>query len=355
MIELGTSIAGMELQHPLILASGPLSHNGAAIIRAHEAGAAAVVTKTISRVAASNPVPCIAYVDGGLLNVERWSELSPRDWIEREIPMAKAAGVHVIASLGLTAADVEALAADVERAGADLVEVVSYRASDLPDMVTAAVRRVGIPVLAKISANWADPVAVAQQAVACGAVGITAIDSVGPALRINLETRRPLMEDGWLTGPAILPVALRIVSAVAEQVRVPVVATGGVSCADHALEALIAGASAVGLCTSPLIHGLGIFRTLRRTMAQRMEALGMRDVRGMIGTARHPVSEPGTGGTKRSLGWDAERCTGCHRCIDRCPYNGRTEPQRVTEACRFCGLCVTLCPSGALYWKGEET
>ena len=87
MTDLKTSIGGLELRNPFILASGPLSYNGEAILRAHRAGAGAVVTKTISRVPATNPIPHIARVSGGLLNGEKWSDLPYERWIEREIPL----------------------------------------------------------------------------------------------------------------------------------------------------------------------------------------------------------------------------------------------------------------------------
>jgi len=83
MVDLKTSIGGLEIENPFILASGPLSHDGGAVLRAHRAGAGAVVTKTISSVPAENPVPHIAKVGNGLINGEKWSDLPYERWIER--------------------------------------------------------------------------------------------------------------------------------------------------------------------------------------------------------------------------------------------------------------------------------
>jgi len=117
--DLTTNLAGLELENPFILASGPLSYDGAAILRAYRAGAGAIVTKTISLVPATNPIPHIAQVSGGLLNTEKWSDLPYERWIEHEIPYAKEGGATVIGSVGLTPADVAVLARPISDAGRD--------------------------------------------------------------------------------------------------------------------------------------------------------------------------------------------------------------------------------------------
>jgi dihydroorotate dehydrogenase len=81
--DLCTKIAGIALGHPILLASGPLSWNADAILRATRAGAGAAVTKTIRRRATVNPIPHIAAAGDGLLNAEGWSDLDAEDWIER--------------------------------------------------------------------------------------------------------------------------------------------------------------------------------------------------------------------------------------------------------------------------------
>ena len=163
MADLTTRIGPLELGTPFVLASGPLSHDGNALLRAHRAGAGAVVTKTISREAARNPVPHIAKIGSGLLNSEKWSDLPAQAWIEEEIPRAKSGGATVIASVGLNVEEVEAIGAELAEAGADALEVCSYDASQIVPMVRAAARRVSIPILAKLSANWPDVANVARQ------------------------------------------------------------------------------------------------------------------------------------------------------------------------------------------------
>ncbi len=351
MADVRVDLAGLVLDSPLVLASGPLSWNGEAIVRARRAGASAVVTKTISRGAAGSPRPHIAALRSGLLNAERWSDLPPEQWIERELPLAKDAGATVIASVGPAPGDAAALVRALEQAGADALEVVSYEEAALPGMVRAAVRRVRIPVFAKLSANGRDLAGTAKRCAARGASAITAIDSLGPALRIDLERRRPLLgaDSAWLSGEAILPIALHAVRVVHSAAAVPIVGTGGVTNADAAIEMLLAGATAVGLCSAPLAQGLGLFARLRDEMARRLDDLGFASARDASGALCAAISEEST------LGVHMGACTRCGACVRLCPYEARRSPETVEASCRECGLCASACPTKALGWKRSGT
>jgi dihydroorotate dehydrogenase/Pyruvate/2-oxoacid:ferredoxin oxidoreductase delta subunit len=350
MSDLATTLCGMTLRTPLVLASGPLSFDGDALVRAHRAGAGAVVTKTIRRDAASNPVPHIARVSGGLLNAERWSDLSADRWIEREIPRARAAGARVIASVGLARDDVHALAKPLVEAGACALEIVSYDGGAVPAMVEEACARVSVPVFAKVSANGPNVVQVARACLASGAAAITAIDSVGPALRFDLDARQPRLGGyGWLSGRPILPMALRVVADVARATGCVIVGTGGVETADDVIEMLYAGAHAVGLCTAPLLRGVSLFGELARDLLPRLCALGFGSPDEAIGAGLAGLSE----GQMPEGGWRFVRarrsCTDCGVCVRVCPYRARRSPEEVVEAeCRGCGLCCSSCPTGSL-------
>ena len=246
---------------------------------AYAAGAAAVVTKTIGLQAAVNPTPHIWLGQrSSLLNTEKWSDLPPEQWLERELPALRDREGLLIASVGNSPADVAELAGPLARAGADLLEVVSYAAADTAPMVELAVGRAGIPVLAKVSANWPDLLDVVDRCVKAGAAGITAIDSVGPVLQINVETGRPLVSGphghAWLSGAAIKPLAVRAVADIKLRHEIPVVAVGGVMNARDVVEMLMVGATAVGVHTSPLLQGLGWFARARNELDGFLAAHG---------------------------------------------------------------------------------
>lgn len=360
MIDLKTTIGGLELENPFILAAGPLSYDGKAILRAHRAGAGAIVTKTVSSVPAENPVPHIAKVGNGLINGEKWSDLPYERWIEKEIPLAKEGGATVIASVGLSPEDVAALVRPLVRAGADAIEVVSYDGKALVPMVREATHQVDVPVFAKVSANWPDVVEVARACLESGATAITAIDSIGPALRIDPQTRTPLLGSGygWLTGQAIFPIALRIVSEIALATGAPIVGTGGIWEVDNVLEMVMAGAHAVGICSLAVLRGLKIFFTLARKLSARLDELGYHSLKEVVGVALPPLRKyewTGSGlpvvskAANASFVLNEKLCTDCGVCVRICPYRARISPHEVDPtACRLCGLCASACPTNAL-------
>lgn len=355
MADLSVSLCGHALRNPLVLASGPLSWNAESIRAAYKAGAAAVVTKTIRISPARNPVPHIAAMGRSLLNVEAWSDLPAQQWIEQELPALKERDDVLIVSTGHTPEEVKELALPLAHAGADILELVSYRAVDAAPMVAEAKRAVSIPVLIKVSANWPDLKQTVQACLQAGADGITAIDSIGPALRIDTRTRAPVLHSyGWLSGEAILPLSLCTVATLSTDLSLPggIVGTGGVTTAQHVLEMVMAGASAVGVHTAPLLQGLGWFGKTLSQLNDWLDENNLPSLTTLRGSALSSIRQmPGM--APLQFRFDAEACTKCGRCETVCAYGARhITPERVVSLdpsrCRFCGLCISVCASGAL-------
>ena len=354
MSDLSVNLCGVPLCNPLVLASGPLSWNAAGIQAAFSAGAAAVVTKTIRPQAALNPVPHIAAAGrGALLNTEGWSDLPAEQWIEQELPALAEREGALIVSLGHTPADITQLALPLVQAGADLLELVSYRAEDAPSMVKAAKQYVSLPVLIKVSANWHNLLPVVDACLQAGADGVTAIDSIGPALRIDVETGKPVLGSfAWLSGAAILPIAMRVVADICLQHEVPVVGTGGVERAEDVVAMVLAGATAVGAHTTPLLQGVNWFNKTLKRLDRWLDEQGQSHLGNLRGVTLQHLHKP-VPSTPLGFLFDKETCTQCERCVIACAYGARQlapagEMQLNSALCCSCGLCVSVCPTGAL-------
>lgn len=357
-ISLDTTFCGVKLQSPFILSSGPATYGSEGMIRAMNVGCGAVVTKTIRIHRAINPVHHIGKIsESTLINAEKWADSDRLLWYEKEIPEAVRAGAVVIGSVGHTPGEAKAIVEDVERAGAQMIELVSYTEDTLIPMLDYAKAHVNIPVICKLSGNWANAAETAVKCVEHGADGIAAIDSIGPVLSIDIVNRRPQMfsDDGfgWMSGAAIKPISLRINAQIAQSGRVPkdVYGIGGVMNARDAMEFLMVGCRAIGICSVAILKGLPYVQKMIAELAALIEKLGFFSLEEAIGSAlpNFPNKELVT---TLDFSFDPDKCTRCERCVRACPYGARTlefPAMRVDDAlCRSCGICADLCPRDAL-------
>lgn len=311
--DITTEFCGVKMQSPLILSSGPLSFAAEGLIRAHEAGAGAVVTKTIRLDRAVNPVPHIAlHNNDSLINCEKWADSDAQVWFEREIPMTKKAGAVVIASIGHTLPEAEALVKPAQDSGADFIELVSYTEDTLLPMLQATLERVTIPVICKLSGNWPDPVGTARKCLELGAAAIAAIDSIGPTLKVDIYNRRPAMGSsdgyGWMSGGAMRPIAMKINSeiarnAIADGVKdLNLYGIGGVTNAEDLVEYLMVGCKAVGVCSIAIIKGIEYYTKLCKDLSVLLKQLGFNSLTEAVGTALPNFPAPGAKENKPTKG-----------------------------------------------------
>jgi ferredoxin len=220
-------------------------------------------------------------------------------------------------------------------------------------MVAVAKAKGGLPVLIKVTANWPDLLDVVEDCLQAGADGVTAIDSVGPTLRIDVETGEPLLGSfAWLSGSAILPISLRVVAQICQRHGVPVVGTGGVGQAKEAVEMVMAGATAVGVHSQPLLRGLDWFKKTITGLDRWLEAHGHSRLADLRGVALPHLEKP-VPHIPLAFAFDEETCTRCGRCVTVCGYSAREltadgDMLLDEELCRSCGLCVNVCAPGSL-------
>ena len=347
---------GVELNSPYIIGSGPISYGAPGIIRAHNAGAGAVVTKTIRDNPAENPYPHIAKNNkNSLINAEKWADLPGEDYINKEIPEAVKAGAVVIASIGHTPEEVDNWIQGVVDAGASMVELVSYQQETMLDMVEKAVNLVNVPVIVKLSPNWPDPIGTAKASVKRGAAAITAMDSIGPVLRVDINTRRPVVAGqggrGWLTGSAIRPIAQAMVADLKNELDVPVIGLGGVIKAEDAIEMMMIGADAVGICSTLIINGIGHLTNLQENLLEFINANGYKHVSELIGLSKKYLNRQEKR-EKFRFNFNLDKCIDCQKCVIGCSYKARKlnsgKMELDNDLCRYCGYCASVCPTDAL-------
>lgn len=367
-VDISINYCGLKLQSPYILASGPLSFSAEGMIKAHEYGVGAVVTKTIRMGRAINPVNHIAKVGGGntLLNCEKWADTDKDLWCEREIPMAKEAGVTVIASVGHTLAEAKLIVKDVERAGADMIELVSYEVETMLPMLEYTLQNVNVPVICKLGGGWSNHAEVAKKCIELGASGICAIDSIGPALKIDIEKASPELQSengyGWLTGSAIRPFSVRINSEIARQNPgfTGLYGTGGCMSVDDTIEFLMVGSNAVGVCSVGILNGIEYIEKMCYGLSKRVAELGYDSLDEVVGAAlpsfrntelvtRLDFTFTANGTEEKEF---KDKCIKCNKCVKVCSYDARDLSFPImtvdSELCRDCGVCVSVCPTGAL-------
>ncbi len=333
--DISMEYCGIPLQSPYILTSGPLTYAAEGMIRGHEAGCGAVVTKTIRLGRAINPVFHIGGIGPtSLINAEKWADSERELWYEREIPMTKKAGAVVIGSVGHTPDEARAIVEDVEKAGADMIELVSYAEETLLPMLDFTKEHVNIPVICKLSGNWPDPIGSARKCLEHGADAIAAIDSIGPALKIDINKRRPEMRGtngvGWLSGEAIRPISLNINYEIAKQnpQLKDLYGSGGVMSAEDAMEYFMAGCNAVGVCTVGILRDIDYIEHMCYDLSKLIKKLGFNSLEEAIGVAQ--VNFPPTEYIGRlQFSYNADYAP----CQDACPA-GVNVPQYVEDVRR---------------------
>jgi len=356
--DLQVELAGLRLRNPVLPAAGPLGWSGEMMVSCAEGGAGGIVSKTVSVRPADVPTPNMAQIRGGFLNAELWSELPVEQFIEREYPLAQEAGLPLMISLGYSAADIANLAPRV-KPFADALELSTHYIGDDPGPMVAAIQAakdaVEVPVFVKLS-PFRDMEVAAQAAAAAGADGIVAVNSFGPCLGVDVETGQLLMGSregyGWLSGPALKPLALRCVFDVARTVDLPIIGVGGVSSGVDAIEFFMVGASAVGVCTAAILEGPGVFGRIASQIETWLDAHGYSSLNDVRGLAIRKLQAGDFSTLHSPPELDVDACVGCGRCETSCVYGAIhvVQERAVLEIgrCTGCGLCVTRCPVRAL-------
>lgn len=298
MMDLAVSFAGVELKNPVMTASGTFGSGAeyAEYVDLNRLGA--VVTKGVANVAwQGNPTPRIAETASGMLNAIGLQNPGIDVFVERDIPYLKQFDTKIVVNVcGRTEADycevVERLAGEP----VDLLEIniscPNVKAGGIAfgqnpravEKITAAVKKcAGQPVIMKLSPNVTDIQEMAKAAEAGGADGISLINTL-TGMKIDVHRRAFALANrtGGLSGPAIKPVAVRMVYEAAHAVAIPVIGMGGICTGEDAVEFLMAGATAVSVGTANFADPCATMHVLEG-IEDYMRRYQVEDIKELIG------------------------------------------------------------------------
>ncbi len=265
-VRLDVQLGRLRLANPILAASGTFGYarEMAGFVDLSRLGG--IVPKTITQMPRQgNPPPRTVETTGGMLNSIGLDNDGIEAFIERQLPYLASLKTAIIVSIaGKTAEEFIGLAARLDgQPGVSALELnmscpnvsggVDFGTNpEMCEKVVAGVRRAcGLPLLAKLTPNVTDVASIARAAEAGGADALSLINTA-LGMAVDWRRRRPILGNvlGGLSGPAIKPIALRVVYQVARAVQIPLVGIGGIATVDDVMEFLVTGATAVQIGTA---------------------------------------------------------------------------------------------------------
>jgi len=301
-VDLAVRLGPLELPNPILTASGTFGYGLEFAGLADLEKLGGIVTKGLSlEPLAGNPPPRVGETRGGMLNSIGLQNIGVERFLADVLPGLARFPARVIVNLfgyelddyarlaarvdpypGIAAVELNVSCPNVKKGGMEF----GHDPEILERLVASVRRATGKPIAVKLSPNAGSPVAVAEAARAGGADILSAINTV-LGMSIDPWTRRPRLHTnrGGLSGPAIKPIALRIVFDVARKVGLPVIGIGGVETVDDVVEFLLAGASAVQVGTA-LFRDPRAAERLAGELPERLSELGVERAADLVGAVR---------------------------------------------------------------------
>jgi dihydroorotate dehydrogenase (NAD+) catalytic subunit len=298
--DLSINIGGIKMKNPVITASGTFGYGEEASEIYDLSLLGAVTAKGLSlQPQIGNEPPRICETPSGMLNAIGLQNVGVQAFIKNKLPFLRNAGTSIIANIyGHTVDDYVAVAGILQEAegvhGLELnVSCPNVKKGGMafgtdPDVLRNLVRKVrkavSLPLFVKLSPNVTDITEFARIAEGEGADGLSLINTL-LGMAIDIHQRKPVLSNvlGGLSGPAIRPVALRMVYQTAKAVKIPLVGMGGIMNADDAIAFLLAGASAVAIGTANFIDPMAPLAVLKGIQEYMLEH-DMHSLQDLIGT-----------------------------------------------------------------------
>jgi len=289
-INLSVKLCDINLKNPTILSSGIMGVTGSSVCFVAENGAGAVTMKSIGlneRIGHKGTI--IHAFEFGNINAVGLSCPDLDTAIKEIIYAKKNCSAPVIASIfAFNKKDYSTLTRRVTSARPDLIEVniscpnvgsEGGKPFGIDPIISAEItsivkKNTDIPVFVKLTPNTSDIVEIAKSVEDAGADGITAINTLGPGMAIDIESARPILKNkvGGMSGPCIRPIAIRCVYEIYKKVSIPIIGVGGITTGKDAIEMIMAGATAIGIGSGVYVRGLEVFKKITDEMRDFMLA-----------------------------------------------------------------------------------
>ena len=301
MSKMSVNLAGVTLKNPVMTASGTFGSGAeySEFVDLNNLGA--VVTKGVANVPwPGNPTPRVAETTGGMLNAIGLQNPGIDVFCERDIPFLKKFDTKIIVNVcGKTTEDYCEV---VERLGNESVDMLEINVScpnvkeggiafgqdpkALQHITEQVKKRAKQPVIMKLSPNVTDITVMAKAAEAGGADALSMINTLtGMKIDIHRRTFAIANKTGGMSGPAVKPVAVRMVYQAAQAVNIPIIGMGGITNADDALEFILAGATAVSVGTANFANPYAA-KEVAEGIENYMRRYQVEDIRDLIGAVR---------------------------------------------------------------------
>ncbi len=303
-VSLAVNVAGIRMKNPVMTASGTFGYAQEFEQYMDLNRLGALVVKTITRLPRpGNPPPRIVETPAGMLNAIGLQNVGIEGFIREKLPYLRRLQPPLIVNVaGESVEDFRELTKRIgDQEGVAGIELnvscpnvaggldfstdpqLAYR------VVKAAREATPLPLIPKLSPNVTDIAVIAQAVAEAGADAISLINTL-VGMAVDVRTRRPRIGNvtGGVSGPAIRPIAVRMVWQVARAVRLPIIGMGGILTAEDALEFMIAGATAVAVGTANFIDPEAPVRVIEG-LEQYCTANGIQDVRQLIGSLEIPL------------------------------------------------------------------
>ncbi|MBE5948687.1 MAG: dihydroorotate dehydrogenase [Lachnospiraceae bacterium] len=301
MVSTKVNLAGVELKNPVMTASGTFGSGKeySEFVDLNRLGA--VVTKGVANIPwPGNPTPRIAETYGGMLNAIGLQNPGIDVFVQRDIPFLQQYDTKII--VNVCGKSTEDYCEVVERLNDEPIDMMEINIScpnvkeggiafgqdaKAVEAITAELKkRAKKPIIMKLSPNVTNIVEMAKAAEAGGADVLSLINTLtGMKIDINRKTFALANKTGGLSGPAIKPVAVRMVYQVANAVKVPIVGMGGIMTAEDAMEFILAGATAVSVGTANFVNPYATVE-IAEGIEKYLEVQGFKDINECIGLVK---------------------------------------------------------------------